>query len=64
MYGKPTASRGLKTRLSDQADMDCISQVEMLDYRRSVGRIMVHVMANANLRGAYVTATVVRKRLQ
>jgi hypothetical protein len=42
------------------ADMDRISQVEMLDHRRGVGRIMVHVVASGHLRGATVTAPVVR----
>src|SRR6202030_2815526 len=42
------------------ADMDRISQVEMLDHRRGVGRIVVHVVASGHLRGATVTAPVVR----
>jgi hypothetical protein len=41
------------------ADMDRISQIEMLDHRRGVGRIMIHVVAGGHLRGATVTAPVV-----
>ena len=42
------------------ADMDRIPQVEMLDYRRGVGRVMVHVVASAYLRGTAVAAPVMR----
>src|SRR5205807_4371732 len=42
------------------ADMDRFSQIEMLDHRRGVGRIMVHVVPGGRLRGATVTAPVVR----
>ena len=44
------------------ADMDRISQVEMLDHCRGGGCIMVHVVASGHLRGAAVTAPVVRRR--
>ena len=42
------------------ADMDRILQVEMLGHCRSVGRVMVHVVASVHLRGAAVTAPVMR----
>src|ERR1700679_3324431 len=41
-------------------DMDRISQVEMLDHCRGVGLIVIHVVASGHLRGATVTAPVMR----
>jgi hypothetical protein len=41
------------------SDVDRISQVEMLDHSRSVGRIVVHIVASGHLCGTTVTAHVV-----
>ena len=50
--GRFSATRGV-------ADMDGVSQVEMLHHCRCVGRVVVHVMSLADLRGTAVAATVV-----
>ena len=42
------------------SDVDRILQVEMLGHSQCVGRVMVHVVARAHLRGATVTAPVMR----
>ena len=41
------------------ADMDGVPQVEMLDHRRDVGGVMIHVVTVAHLRRAAMAAPIV-----
>jgi hypothetical protein len=45
---------------SRMADVDSIPKIEMLDHGGCIGSVVVHVVADADLRGAAVSAAVMR----